>query len=104
LDIPTQLNPGEYLQAHSNVMVAMSGPNYGQFLKRAGVGSYAGGPKVVNWWVELDSQVSWGKAFANPLNPSADQNQVVGLMTGAVNGANYYDTDYSLALRGVNRS
>ena len=104
LDMPTQLNPGEYLQAHSNVMVAMSGPNYGQFFKRAGVGSYAGGSKVVNWWVELDSTASWGKAFANPLNSSAEDNQVVGLMTGAVNGAIYYDTDYSLPLRGLNRS
>ena len=103
LDIPTQLNPGEYLQGPSRVMVAMSGPNYGKYFQKAGTGSYADGIKVVNWWVDID-QNSWGKAFANPLNMSGEANQVVGLMSGAVNGAIYYDTDYSLPLRAVNRS
>lgn len=103
LDIPTNLNPGDFLQAPSRVMIAMSGPNYGEFLQRAGVGSFAGGSKVVNWWVDLD-QNSWGKVFGNPLYSSAEQYQIIGLMSGAVNGAVYYDTDYSLPLRGVNRS
>lgn len=103
LDIPTQLNPGDYLPSPSHVMVAMSGPNYGQFLQRAGVGSFSYGSKVVNWWADID-QNSWGKVFANPLGSSAEENQVIGLMSGAVNGAIYYDTDYSMELRAVNRS
>ncbi|WP_322992754.1 hypothetical protein [Limnohabitans sp.] len=104
LDLPKQLNPGDYLGSTSAVMVAMGGPDYDHSLVRAGIGAYAGGPKVVHWWVQ-DRQTNWGEVFALPKSgTTAPADRVGGLMTGAVNGAIYYDTDFSLPLRAVNRT
>ncbi|MDO9025116.1 hypothetical protein [Zwartia sp.] len=104
LDLPTQLNPSDYIPNANGVMVAMSGPDYDATFKRAGVGTYGLKSQVVNWWVTLD-QTNWGKVFASPKAlAGADDSVVTGLMTGAVNGAVYYDTDYSVALRAVDRT
>lgn len=99
LDLPAQLNPGSYLNNTPNVMVAMSGANYPATLARAGVGIYATGPKSVYWWVN-DRQDGWGETFANPLSGG----EIGGLMTGAVNSAIYYDTNYSVPLRALDRA
>lgn len=104
LELPKQLNPGDYLGPASAVMVAMGGPDYDHSLVRAGIGGYAGGPKVVHWWVQ-DRQSNWGEVYALPkTGTAAPADRVGGLMTGAVNGAIYYDTDFSLPLRAVNRT
>lgn len=98
LDLPTPLNPGSYIASAPGVMVAMSGPDHDPSLKLAGIGIYATGPKSVYWWVN-DRQDGWGQVFANPQAGGS----VGGLMTGAVNEAVYYDTDYSVPLRAVDR-
>jgi len=99
LDLPVQLNPGAIINNAPNVMVAMSGPDYDASLVRAGVGMFATGPKSVYWWVN-DRQAGWGEVFANPKSGAS----VGGLMTGAVNSAIYYDTNYSVPLRAIDRS
>lgn len=99
LDLPAQLNPGSYLNNAPDVMVAMSGPDYDATLALAGVGQYATGSKSVYWWVN-DRQDGWGETFANPLSGG----EIGGLMTGAVNSAVYYDTNYSVPLRAVDRA
>ena len=104
LDIPLQLNPGDRVPNAPQVMVAMSGPDYDASFKRVGVGVFGGLPKVVNWWVALD-QSNWGEVYASPKSGGGDAgNYVAGLMTGAVNGAVYYETDYSVPLRALDRT
>jgi len=99
LDLPAQLNPGSYINNAPNVMVAMSGPDYDASLVRAGVGIYATGAKSVHWWVN-DREAGWGEVYANPKAGGT----IGGLMTGAVNSAIYYDTNYSVPLRAVDRT
>lgn len=104
LDLPAQLNPSDFVSQANGVIVAMSGPDYDATFKRAGVGTYGLKSQVVNWWVALD-QTNWGKVFATPKAiTGADSADVAGLMTGAVNGAVYYDTDFSVPLRAVDRT
>lgn len=98
-DLPMQLNPGSYLNNAPDIMVAMSGPDYDATLALAGTGIYVTGPKSVYWWVN-DRQDGWGETFANPLSGG----EIGGLMTGAVNSAVYYDTNYSVPLRAVDRA
>ena len=99
----TQLNPGDYISNAPKVMVAMAGPNYDATMQRAGTGSYSGSSQVVNWWVGLDSK-NWGNAWANPKDGQQYSGGTVGgLMSGAVNGAIYSDTDYSVYLRAIDR-
>ena len=99
LDLPVPLNPGTIINNAPNLMVAMSGPDYDASLVRAGVGLYATGPKSVYWWVN-DRQDGWGEVFANPKSGGS----VGGLMTGSVNSAIYYDTNYSVPLRAIDRA
>lgn len=104
LDLPAPLNPGSYLGPAPSVQVAMSGPDFDQSMQLAGKGTYANGTKVVHWWVQ-DRQSQWGEVFAQPkAGVAAPADRVGGLMTGAVNGAIYYDTDFSLPLRAVDRT
>lgn len=92
LDLPDQLNPGSRLSHVPNMAVAMSGPDYDASLIRAGVSWF-------NWiyWRVEDRQNGWGEAFAELKSGS----QVGGLMTGTVNRAIYYDTDYRVPLVSV---
>lgn len=102
LGMPAQLNPGDYIP-NSSVMVAMNGLDYSQKFRTAGVGNYSGKSVTVNWWVDID-QANWGKTFAQPIHSADSQYKTIGLMSGAVAGAIYYDTDYSLPLRAINRT
>jgi len=103
LGVPVQLNPGDSVPNAPQVMVAMSGPDYDASLKRVGVGVFGTIPKIVNWWVELD-QSKWGEVYASPKSSGDTESYVAGLMTGAVNGAVYYETDYSVPLRAPDRT
>ena len=99
----SQLNPGDYIPNAPKVMVAMAGPDYNTAMKLAGVGSYSGRSQNVNWWVGQDRD-NWGNAWANPKDGQKYSGGTVGgLMSGAVNGAIYYDADYSVHLRAINR-
>lgn len=99
LDLPAQLNPGTRINNAPDVMVAMSGPDYDATVTMAGKHLYLNGLKSVYWWVN-DKQNGWGETFAK-LKSGAE---VGGLMTGAVNSAVYYDTDFSVPLRASDRS
>lgn len=104
LGLPMPLNPGTYLQGADKVMVAMAGPNYAQMLNKVGVGSYLGSSSAVYWWTVVD-QLGWGEAYGTPLAGYEHADQIVaGLMTGAVNGVIYHDTDYSVFLRARDRT
>lgn len=98
LALPVQLNPGDFVPTASKVMVAMSGINYGAIMNTVGNGTYGFSSSDVYWWVGLDKS-NWGNVFGSQSGGSS----VGGLMTGAVNGAVYHDTDYSVYLRGVDR-
>lgn len=89
LDLPSQLNPGARLNNAPDIAVAMSGPDYDATLVRP----------FLNWihWRVEDRQTDWGQAFAQEKSGA----QVGGLMTGAVNSAIYYDTNYSVPLIGM---
>lgn len=103
-DLPQQLNPGSYLTNAPRVMVAMSGSDFDATLQEAGTGLFLTGRKAVHWWV-TDQQAGWGEVYANPKPGSEKYGSPVGaLMTGAVNGAIYYDTDYSVPLRAPNKT
>lgn len=99
----SQLNPGDYIATAPKVMVAMSGPDYNTTMNLAGIGSYSGRSQNVNWWVGLDSK-NWGNVWGNPRDGQKYSGGTVGgLMSGAVDGAIYYDTDYSVHLRAIDR-
>ena len=101
LSLPGKLNPGDYVPTASSLMVAMSGINYANLMKKAGTGSYSGASKDVYWWVNLtEESQKWAVTHGNLLNGK----EIGALMTGAVSGAVYADTDYSLPLRALNRS
>lgn len=101
LGMPAVVRPGDYLGTANNMMVAMSGINYDAILKKAGTGSYSGFSKDVYWWVNIDEGMNrYGAVHANLKNGQ----EIGALMSGAVSGAIYSDTDYSLPLRAINRS
>lgn len=101
LGLPSRLNPGDYVTTATDLMVAMSGINYANLMKKAGTGSYSGSSKDVYWWVNLTQDPrQWATTHGNLL----DGKEIGALMSGAVSGAVYADTDYSLPLRALNRS
>lgn len=110
LGIPKQLNPGDMLPNAPGVMVAMSGLNFKTLVNQVGSGTfvrpsnYFAWPEKVYWWVVKD-QNNWGEVTSTGAAGTPLQgNTVAALMTGAVNEAIYYSTDYSVPLRATGKS
>ena len=110
LGIPKQLNPGDMLPNAPGVMVAMSGLNFSTLVNQVGSSTfvrpsnYFAWPEKVYWWVVTD-QKNWGEVTSTGAAGTPLQgNTVAALMTGAVNEAIYYSTDYSVPLRAAGRS
>jgi len=111
LKLPVQLNPGDMLPNAPDVMVAMGGLNYNALVTQVGearfvrtTNGFIPFKEKVYWWT-VDGQQNWGEVYSTPIGGSGlNGSSVAALMTGAVNEAVYYSTNYSVPLRAVNKS
>lgn len=103
LSLPAELRPGNFI-GNTSVMLAQSGPNWSELLKKSGTGSYFNG-----WWNQ-DYDVYWNVDSTNPDDKfnsrvavvsatRLDGSTVYGLASGAVDGLIYKDKDHSVFLR-----
>lgn len=98
LGLPTRLTPGDYIPGTSNVMVAQSGANWPQILKKSGTGTYLDGRYDVYW--NVDSRTPDQSKSGFVLSATAlDGKTVYGLATGGVNEFVYRDVDRSVRMR-----
>ena len=104
LGLPTPLNPGDLVPTTNRVMVAMDGYNYAQAFNKVGSSVFGLTSQSVYWWVDI-GQSAWGEVYATPRpNQPLSGSTVAGLMSGGVNEAIYYSTDYSVPLRAIGRT
>ena len=111
LSYPSPLKPGQMI-GNTNVMLAQSGPNWAQLLRKSGTGVFTEGRRDVYWNVDStdpnrapfqSGAIPWATTLSSllPFPGWGDffGSKVYGLASGAVNGAFYLDKDYSVFLR-----